>query len=138
VLSFAADSAAAPEVAWRLIAEPPAWPRWAPHIRGARGLGAPEVEPGRHGVAFVGIGFGGIGVPVPVHIVGKAPGVSWAWQLGPARFRHAVDPLPGGGCRVLVEVSAPAALEGALRFSYGPLIAVLVRNLARVAAASDG
>ncbi|MGI8630992.1 MAG: SRPBCC family protein [Solirubrobacterales bacterium] len=44
-----AESTAPPEVAWKLLAEPRCWSRWAPHVRGARGLGDPEVEEGARG-----------------------------------------------------------------------------------------
>jgi hypothetical protein len=39
-----------------------------------------------------------------------------------------------GGCVVAVTIAAPAPLESALRVSYGPVVALLVRRLARVAA----
>jgi len=48
-----------------------------------------------------------------------------------------VVPPPGdadpSGSVVGVDIAAPGPLEPALRVSYGPLVALLVRNLARVA-----
>jgi hypothetical protein len=44
--TWTAASDATPEAAWALLARPRAWPEWAPHVRGAWGLGAPEVREG--------------------------------------------------------------------------------------------
>jgi len=49
--SFSAATAAPPEVTWRLMATPDDWNRWSPHVRGAWGLGAPEVRAGAAGAA---------------------------------------------------------------------------------------
>jgi hypothetical protein len=38
-----------------------------------------------------------------------------------------------GGCTVAVTMSAPAPVAAALRLGYGPVVALLVRNLARAA-----
>jgi Polyketide cyclase / dehydrase and lipid transport len=130
VLTYDARSAASPEVAWSLMAEPDRWHEWAPHVRGARGLGTPEVEPGARGtVRLMSV------VLIPAEITGKHPGRSWCWRVGPMSFVHRVEPaLDGGlGCRAAVDMNAPWALERALAVSYGPLVALLVRNLARVA-----
>lgn len=131
MLSYEADSAARPAAAWRLMAEPARWPRWAPHIRGAWGLGRPEVEPGSIGVVRL------FGLPVvPARILAKTPGRSWTWQVGPAVLVHRVH-RRGRGARVAVDITAPAPVEAVVRLTYGPLVALLVRNLARVAAAED-
>jgi Polyketide cyclase / dehydrase and lipid transport len=130
VLTYEARSAATPRQAWPYVAQPALWPRWAPHLRGAWGLGAPEVEPGRRGAArLLGV------VPVPAQILAKEAGRSWTWRVGPATLVHRVEPAPGGGSVVAVDITAPAPVEAALAVSYGPLVRVLVRNLARVAAA---
>jgi hypothetical protein len=115
-------------VAWALIARPAAWPAWAPHVRGAWGLGAPEVRAGARGAArLLGV------VPVPARITEKVDGRSWAWRVGPVDMDHRVEPGPGDGCTVAVTMSAPAPVEAALRLGYGPVVALLVRNLARAA-----
>ena len=44
--TFAVDTAADPERAWRLLARPGDWQRWSPHVRGAWHLGTPEVREG--------------------------------------------------------------------------------------------
>jgi hypothetical protein len=126
-LTYAAHSSGPPERAWDLIARPDRWARWAPHVRGAWNLGAPEVEAGCRGaVRLLGL------VPVPATITGKRPGRSWSWRVGAVDMTHRVEPA-GGGCDVVVELSAPAALETLLRATYGPAVGLLVRNLARVA-----
>jgi len=129
MLRYEAQSSAAPEIAWALIARPGLWHRWAPQLRGAWGLGTPEVALGARGAARL------LGVlPVPAHIVAKETGRSWAWRVGPAvRMDHAVQPRAGGGCSVAVSISAPAALERALGITYGPVVSLLLSRLARVA-----
>ena len=129
MLRYEALSAAPPERVWPLLAEPRRWREWAPHVRGATGLGVPEVSDGSNGVAWVTV------VPVPARIVGKEPGRGWRWRVGPVELDHRAEPA-GTGSRIIVEMYAPRLIEGALAVSYGPLVALLVRNLARVAAAS--
>jgi hypothetical protein len=126
-LSYAADSSAPPEAAWALISRPSEWRRWAPHLRGAVGMGQPEVHAGALGFALL----GGL-VPVPGVVLGKRPGRRWSWQVGLIRVDHTVEPRPGG-CRVIVDLSAPWPLERLLAVSYGPIVAVLVRRLAAIA-----
>ena len=52
--------------------------------------------------------------------------------MGPISLVHSVTPL-GSGCEVAVEITAPGPLESAPWATYGPLVALLVRRLARVA-----
>jgi hypothetical protein len=132
MLTYAADSAADPDTAWALIARPALWRRWAPPVRGAWGLGAPEVQTGARGYALV---WGA--VPLPGLVAAKQPRRSWTWQLGPLRLSHRVRPRPGG-CRVALDIEAPFPVEPLVRVTYGPLVAVLVHNLARVAARESG
>src|SRR5829696_215326 len=49
MLRYEAESSAPPRVVWPLLAEPARWHEWAPHVRGAIRLGAPEVVAGRRG-----------------------------------------------------------------------------------------
>jgi hypothetical protein len=127
MLAYSATSHAAPADAWALVSRPGEWHRWAPHLRGAVGLGRPEVERGRIGVGLL----AGV-VPVPSAVVAKEAGRSWTWQVGLLRVRHAVRPL-GSGCEVRMELSAPGPLEALVGVSYGPVVALLVRRLARIA-----
>ena len=128
MLTYAAETTAPPAAAWALFARPDAWHAWAPQLRGAWGLGSPEVEVGARGFArLLGV------VPIPATITAKDPGRSWSWRVGPVELDHRVEPLPGRGARVATDLRAPAALEPVLRVTYGPVVALLMRNLARVA-----
>ncbi len=125
--SFSADSDAAVGVAWALVARPSRWSEWAPHVRGAWGLGSPEVQAGRRGAArLLWI------VPVPASISAKTPGRSWAWRVGPMTLDHAVE-AHGAGSRITMTMSAPGPLDSVLAATYGPVVRTLVRRLARVA-----
>ena len=112
-----------PARAWELIARPQEWSRWAPHVRGAWGLGDGEVRVGARGYArLLGV------VPIPAQITAVDPGRSWIWQVGPAEMVHRVDPT-AEGCTVAVEISAPAPIEAALRIGYRPLVELLLGRL---------
>jgi hypothetical protein len=128
MLTYRAHSSGDPETAWALISRPGRWQEWAPHIRGASGLGEPEVHAGARGaVRLLGV------VPVPATIVER--GVrSWRWRVASVEFEHRVEPR-ADGCEVIITIEAPRPVEGALALTYGPVVGLLVRNLARVAAA---
>jgi hypothetical protein len=128
VLSYEADTTGTPERAWALMARPALWSRWAPHLRGAWGLGEPEIRPGAVGAArLLGV------VPVPAKILSRDDGRSWTWRVGPATLVHRVEPKPGGAT-VAVDITAAKPVEAALAVTYGPIVQALVKNLARVAA----
>lgn len=127
MIAYRARSAAPPATAWALISRPGRWHEWAPHVRGAWGLGDPEVELGARGAARL---LGAL--PIPARVTAKRAGRSWTWQVGPVSMVHRVSPRRGG-CEVAVEISAPRAVERALALAYGPVVGVLVRRLARVA-----
>jgi hypothetical protein len=125
--TWTADSDAHPQIAWALLARPGAWSSWAPHLRGAWGLGAPEVQAGAVGAArLLGV------VPVPARITAESER-SWTWRVGPAEMVHRVEPRVSG-CTVAVDLRAPGPLEGLLAATYGPVIQVMLNNLARRAA----
>jgi hypothetical protein len=134
MLRYSAHSAAPPSSVWPLLARPAAWPAWAPHLRGAWGLGSPEVQVGARGAArLLGV------VPIPAVIVAKQEGRSWTWRVGVVEMDHGVDPHVGGGSTVFVTMRAPAPVEALLRVSYGPVVARLVAHLAETAArAAEG
>ena len=128
MLRFTELSRARPEAVWPLLAEPARWSSWAPHIRGAVGLGSPEVVKGRRGfvrVAFI--------APVPVRVSDTSAGRFWDWKTGPMTVRHQVEPAPGGS-RLSIVVQAPAALERVIALTYGPLIRWVLHRLAVLAA----
>jgi hypothetical protein len=126
--TWSAESTATPAAAWALLARPGAWSTWAPHVRGAWGLGSPEVEVGAVGAArLLGV------VPVPAKVTDKTPGRSWTWRVGGlVEMVHRVEPRPGG-CAVALDLRAPGPLEAALAASYGPVVRLLLGRLARAA-----
>src|SRR4051812_19734250 len=125
--TWTADSPASPDAAWALLARPDGWPAWAPHLRGAWGLGAPEVRAGAYGAArLLGV------VPVPARITGKSER-SWTWQVGLVQMTHRVEPREPG-CTVAVDLVAPGPLEPVVAAAYGPVIQTTLGRLARVAA----
>ena len=112
-----------PARAWELISRPQEWSSWAPHVRGAWGLGEGEVRVGARGYArLLGV------VPIPATITAVDPGRSWTWQVGPVEMVHRVD-RAAEGCTVAVEISAPAPIEAALRIGYRPLVDLLLSRL---------
>ncbi len=129
MFSCQARSSASPEEAWQLLAHPGRWHEWAPHVRGGWGLGEPEVREGAAGfVRLLGV------VPVRAVITEVDPGRSWSWRVGPALMAHRVE-AAGDGCRVIIEIEAPAPIEAAMRAFYAPLV---TRLLARLAAKAAG
>jgi hypothetical protein len=124
--TFTADSTASPNAAWNLLSRPDAWSEWAPHLRGAWGLGSPEVRQGAFGFArLLGV------IPVPAKITAKGEH-SWAWRVGPMTLVHRVEPR-AGGCTVAIDLLAPGLLEEALAATYGPVIQLMLNRLARLA-----
>jgi hypothetical protein len=112
-----------PARAWELISRPQEWSSWAPHVRGAWGLGQGEVRVGARGYArLLGV------VPIPATITAVDPGRSWTWQVGPVEMVHRVD-RAAEGCTVAVEISAPAPIEAARRIGYRPLVDLLLSRL---------
>lgn len=128
MLTYEAQSHAPADAVWPLLARPSRWHEWAPHVRGADGLGDDEIEAGRRGAARL-LGL----VRIPVEVIAKQPGRSWTWSAGPVTFVHRVRPRSDGGCVVGVDVQAPAPLEPALALTYGPVMDLLVHHLARTA-----
>jgi polyketide cyclase/dehydrase/lipid transport protein len=125
--TWTAESEASARGVWALLAQPEAWPQWAPHLRGAWGLGAPEVRVGASGAArLLGV------VPVPARITAKREGESWTWRVGPVEFVHRVIERERG-CTVAIDLRAPGPLEPAVAASYGPVIQLMLNRLARAA-----
>jgi hypothetical protein len=116
------------------MSRPANWAAWAPHMRGFWSwppVGDGELATGAWGAARV-LGV----VPVPVLVTGKQPGRQWTWQFGLTRITHRVE-RRAGGCRVAVDLSAPGPLEPVLAAAMGPVFALSLRRLARVAANLD-
>jgi hypothetical protein len=131
VESWTAESSAPPAVAWELMSRPAEWPAWAPHMRGfwsSPPLGDGQVEAGAWGAARV-LGV----VPVPVLVTDKRER-AWTWQFGLTRITHRIERRRPRGCRVAVDLEAPWPLESLLAAAWGPVFALSLRRLARVAA----
>jgi hypothetical protein len=129
MLRYASTSTGPPAEAWALLSRPARWHEWSPHVRGAWGLGDDEVRAGAHGAArLLGV------VPVPAVVTRVDAPRAWTWRVGPVELGHEVRALGDGGCEVATTLRAPHALEAVLAVTYGPVVALLMRNLARVAA----
>lgn len=127
MLVYEARSSAPVEDVWALMSRPDRWSEWAPHVRGATGLGSPEVVEGASGVAWL----AGL-LPVPARVLDKRPGRSWRWRVGLVEIDHRAEPTPWGS-RVILRIEAPAPIERLMSITYGPLVQLLLGNLARVA-----
>lgn len=129
MLRYEAPTVASPAEVWPLLARPDRWHEWAWHVRGAWGLGSPEVRAGATGaVRLLGV------VPVPVRITAVQPGASWSWRAGPATFRHRVHAAPTGGGVVGIDVSGPGPVLAVLAVTYGPWCRRAVDRIAERAA----
>lgn len=124
------DVAASPAAVWSLLAEPARWHEWSPYVRGAEGLGSPEIEAGGVGkVVLVG------GVRLDAEILAVVPGRSWTWQVGGLRVRHEVEPIAGGTHFTMApEGSGP--FWGPAALIYRLPTTLIERRVARVASPS--
>jgi Polyketide cyclase / dehydrase and lipid transport len=115
---------------WSLLAEPARWHEWSPYVRGAEGLGAPEVEAGVVGkVVLLG------GVRFDAEILDVVPGRSWTWQVAGLRVRHEVEPTPSG-TRFSMTPDGNGPIWGPAALIYRLPTALIERNVARVASRS--
>ena len=127
-----ASSAASPEQLWDLIARPGQWHRWSPHVRGAEGLGSPEVRQGAKGsVVLRG------GIRLPAEILEVDPGKSWSWQVGGIVVNHVVEPAPGGS-RLSMPVEHRGPIWAPAALAYAPIVGLIARHIARVAEGESG
>ncbi|UJA19556.1 SRPBCC family protein [Thermoleophilia bacterium SCSIO 60948] len=131
-MRFEAPSAAPQADLWRLISRPARWHEWAPHIRGANGLGWPEVRAGATGtVSLLGL------IGVPARVTSVDPGRGWSWRVGPFDIDH-VAASGETGSRAVIVLRGRGAVGKLLASAYAPAVWALNRNLARVAAAQAG
>ena len=128
MLRYEARTDATPQTVWTLMACPTRWSEWAPHVRGAWGLGWRQVREGALGAAKL----WGV-APVPAKVTRVDPGESWAWQVGLVTIDHRVEALPDDeGAVIAITMDAPGPLEGLLERTYGPIDERLIRRLAQV------
>ncbi|MEH3054949.1 MAG: SRPBCC family protein, partial [Patulibacter minatonensis] len=112
--------AADAQIAWELISEPRRWKEWAPHLRGAWGLGDPAVRDSALGAARLG---GVLPLPARIERVERSAARShWVWRVGVLRLDHEVRPAPDGGCRIRFTLAAPWPVERALALTYWPVV----------------
>ena len=122
--TWTAESTGSPSEAWEKLSRPGRWHEWAPHVRGAWGLGE-VVREGDGGVARL-----LAAIPVPVRITHVDAPRSWSWRVGAlVEMEHRVTARPGG-LAVELDLRAPAPLEAGLALSYGPVIRLALRRLA--------
>ncbi len=119
------DTAASPEALWAILTDTQQWPIWGPSVRA---VASPTryIQRGTAGRITV----TGIGLRLPFEITAFEPGRRWCWRVGrlPATG-HRVDPLPGGGGRIVFEIPPWA-------FAYAPVCRLACRRIARLAAAA--
>jgi hypothetical protein len=121
------ECAARPARLWELVARPDLWSRWSPYVRGAEGLGSPEVEQGARGkVVLRG------GIRVPAEILEVSPGRSWSWQVGGIVVHHIVTPAPGGS-RLVMSVEPNGTLWTPAALAYAPVVNLIARRVAQAA-----
>ncbi len=112
---------------WELIARPDLWSEWSPHVRGAEGLGSPEVSEGARGsVVLRG------GLRLGAEITEVTPGSSWSWRAAGLDIHHRVAPS-GSGSRLEFEVASRGGPRSALALAYAPVVGLIAKNIARVA-----
>ena len=122
----AAGSAPADAV-WNLIARPDQWHRWSPHVRGAEGLGTPEVRAGASGhVVLVG------GAKLPAEILSVEPGRSWTWRVGGLVLEHIVTTAPDE-VKLEMPVRATRPLWKPVAAAYQPVVNLIARRIVRLA-----
>jgi len=86
-------------VAWRLLTDTEAWPRWGPSVR-AVDAPARYIGPGMRGRVRT-----ALGPWLPFEITRWEPGVRWDWRVaGVPATGHVVTPLGPARCRVAFAV----------------------------------
>lgn len=121
------ETEAQPELLWTLVARPDRWHEWSPYVRGAEGLGFPEVEAGAKGEVVL---RGGIKMPAEVTEV--VPGRSWAWRVGGIVVDHAVTPT-GAGSRLTMAVDSTGGPWSVAARLYAPVVGLIARRIVTVA-----
>jgi uncharacterized protein YndB with AHSA1/START domain len=121
------EAAAPAAEVWSLLAEPARWREWSPYVRGAEGLGEPEVEARAVGKVIL-LG----GVRLDAEILDVVPGRSWTWRVGGMRVRHEVEPT-AKGTRFTMAPEGDGPFWGPAALIYRLPTALIERNVARVA-----
>ena len=107
-----------PQLAWDILTDLEAWPRWGPSVRRAELIDGDELALGVRGRVWT-----PIGLALPFAVTEFVPGRCWRWEVANvAATRHEVQSLRRG-CRVVFGVPwwAPA---------YVPVCALALRRIA--------
>jgi len=124
--------AAPAETLWALVARPELWSRWSPHVRGAEGLGSPEVQAGAKGkVILAG------GLRLPAEITEVLPGHSWSWQVGGILVDHVVSEAPGGST-LSMPVRPARGLWKPTALAYAPVVGLIAHRIVQIAERDHG
>ena len=104
-------------IAWGLLVDLDAWPRWGPSVRRASVDGGVLAAGARGTVATA------LGVSLAFEVTAFEPGVRWAWRVGGIHATdHRVEPLGAGRCRVGCGIAWPATpYLGVCRIAIGRL-----------------
>ncbi|MGN2637666.1 SRPBCC family protein [Nocardia takedensis] len=115
---------APPEVVWRLLIDPTAWPRWGPTVSAAT-LDGDRLTAGARGAVTT-----AVGISLPFVITDFVPGRRWAWTVaGIPATTHEVEPADGG-CRATM--SAPLWAP-----AYLPVLRIALGRIDRMARRGD-
>jgi len=112
---------------WALVARPDRWHEWSPYVRGAEGLGTPEVEAGTRGEVVL---RGGIRLPAEVTEV--VSGRSWAWRVGGIEVDHMVAQTEEGSRLTMAVDSTGGPWSVAARL-YAPVVGLIARRIVVIA-----
>ena len=125
------DCEASVETLWALVARPEQWSRWSPYVRGADGLGSPEVRAGARGeVILAG------GLRLPARILEVDPGRSWSWQVGGLVVDHVVEKTAGGS-KLSMPVRPARGLWKPAALAYAPLVSLIGRRIVNLAESDE-
>lgn len=111
-------------IAWRLLTDTEAWPRWGPSVRA---VDAPKrvIGPGMRGRVQTTPGLW-----LPFEITDWLAGRQWAWRVaGIPATGHLVDPIGPARCRVTFAIPSWAPF-------YAPICRMALRRLRDLAIAS--
>ena len=110
-------------VAWRLLTDTEAWPRWGPSVR-AVDAPARHIGPGTRGRVLTALGLW-----LPFEITRWQPGVRWDWRVaGIPATGHVVAAVGPSRCRVTFTIPAWGPL-------YVPVCRAALRRLRDLALA---
>ena len=120
---------AATGTVWELISRPDRWSEWSLYVRGAEGLGDPEVKAGAKGRVIV-----AGGLKVPAEILEVEPGRSWSWKVGGVIVDHVVEP-DGHGSRLSMPVRSAGPAWAPVALAYAPIVDLFTSRIVAIAEA---